>query len=91
MRFRGIAAVLSLVLAASGAAVVPATASAAPPAQVRQQADLNGTWRFIRSDVGGAQARNFNDASWSAVTVPHTWNAQDGQDGGSNYYRGEPR
>jgi len=22
------------------------------------------------------------------VTVPHTWNAQDGQDGGGNYYRG---
>lgn len=22
------------------------------------------------------------------VTLPHTWNAEDGQDGGNDYYRG---
>ena len=27
-------------------------------------------------------------APWSDVTLPHTWNALDGEDGGSNYYRG---
>lgn len=25
---------------------------------------------------------------WEAVTLPHTWNNLDGQDGGSDYYRG---
>lgn len=25
---------------------------------------------------------------WEAVTLPHTWNAQDGQDGGNDYWRG---
>jgi len=27
-------------------------------------------------------------APWVDVTLPHTWNALDGEDGGSNYYRG---
>ena len=27
-------------------------------------------------------------ADWEAVTLPHTWNATDGQDGGNDYYRG---
>ena len=25
---------------------------------------------------------------WEAVTLPHTWNGHDGQDGGNDYYRG---
>jgi beta-galactosidase len=49
---------------------------------------IDDGWRFNRADVSGAQATSFNDAAWSAVTLPHTWNALDGQDGGSNYYRG---
>ena len=39
-------------------------------------------------DNSGATATAFNDSSWASVTLPHTWNATDGQDGGSNYYRG---
>ncbi len=42
----------------------------------------------MRSDVSGAQAKTFNDASWSTVSLPHTWNALDAQDGGDNYYQG---
>lgn len=49
---------------------------------------LNDGWRFNRSDVAGAAAETFDDATWSAVTLPHTWNAKDGQDGGDDYYRG---
>ncbi|MCR5761201.1 MAG: hypothetical protein K6F82_04330 [Sphaerochaetaceae bacterium] len=26
--------------------------------------------------------------NWEEITVPHTWNAVDGQDGGNDYYRG---
>ncbi len=26
--------------------------------------------------------------SWEAVTLPHTWNGKDGQDGGNDYHRG---
>ncbi len=25
---------------------------------------------------------------WEAISLPHTWNAVDGQDGGGDYYRG---
>jgi beta-galactosidase len=48
---------------------------------------LNESWRFVRNDVMGAGSAGFDDSSWKAVTLPHTWNAMDGQDGGT-YYRG---
>lgn len=40
-------------------------------------------WNFIKADV----AVDHSPAAWDRVTVPHTWNAVDGHDGGS-YYRG---
>ncbi|MEV4320145.1 glycoside hydrolase family 2 TIM barrel-domain containing protein [Actinocrispum sp. NPDC049592] len=78
--------VLPLLLLATLVAVPSSPVSAAP--EVRQLSSLNSGWRFLRSDAANAQSPTFNDSSWSAVNVPHTWNAQDGQDGGSNYYRG---
>src|SRR5439155_1654781 len=81
--------VLSFAVTIAGLAVAtPAQAATYVPPAARQRVDLNASWRFMRSDVAGAQAPGFNAAAWSAVTVPHTWNAQDGQDGGDNYYRG---
>ncbi|MFE0458316.1 glycoside hydrolase family 2 TIM barrel-domain containing protein [Kitasatospora sp. NPDC058965] len=54
----------------------------------RQRIDLNPGWRFVKSDVSGAQATGFDDSGWQTVSTPHTWNAVDGADGGNNYYRG---
>ena len=54
----------------------------------RKDIVLKTGWRFIRKDLPSAQSTGFNDADWQAVTLPHTWNALDGQDGGDNYYRG---
>ena len=34
---------------------------------------------------GGAEG----DWEGEAVTLPHTWNAEDGQDGGNDYHRGK--
>lgn len=68
-----------------------ATASAAvysPPATHREDVNIDENWRFIRADVTGAQAAGFNDAAWNLVSLPHTWNNLDGEDGGNNYYRG---
>jgi beta-galactosidase len=59
-----------------------------PPAQIRHDTLLVDGWRFIKSDVAGAEQENFNDQSWAVVSIPHTWNAQDGQDGGNDYFRG---
>jgi len=68
-------------------------AQRAAPACSRRQASHVRTRRsttdgdFWAADASGASATTFSDASWAAVTLPHTWNALDGQDGGS-YYRG---
>ncbi|MBX3380985.1 MAG: beta galactosidase jelly roll domain-containing protein, partial [Phycisphaeraceae bacterium] len=53
----------------------------------RQDTLLDDGWRFVREDVPGAEAPQFDDSSWQKVTLPHTWNAQDAQSG-PNYYRG---
>ena len=57
-------------------------------ANPRTDLSLDGPWLFHKGDVAGASAVQLNDTSWGAVTVPHTWNNLDGQDGGNNYYRG---
>jgi beta-galactosidase len=60
-----------------------------PPANARPDVNLDANWRFIQQDVSGAQAANFNDSSWTNVSLPHTWDIPDGQDGpGTAYYRG---
>jgi beta-galactosidase len=59
-----------------------------PPASHRADVLLNEGWRFIRSDVDGAQQNSFDDAKWESIHLPHTWNNLDGQDGGTNYYQG---
>lgn len=48
---------------------------------------LDTGWRFYRGDAQGAAGPAFDDGNWSAVTVPHCWNAIDGENGG-DYYRG---
>src|SRR5205823_3860559 len=60
----------------------------APPADPRVLVDLSPSWRFLRSDAAGAASSGFDDSAWSIVDIPHSWNTLDGQDGGSNYYRG---
>lgn len=40
----------------------------------------NDGWLFSKE--------NGADTSWEEVTLPHTWNGTDGQDGGNDYYRG---
>src|SRR4051812_36246873 len=54
----------------------------------RKDVMLSSGWQFVRQDVPQAQTVEFDDAKWEQVTLPHTWNALDGQDGGNNYYRG---
>ncbi len=55
----------------------------------RQEAALMTGWRFHQGELDQASIVAFDDAAWQAVTLPHTWNAQDGQDGGGDYYRGD--
>jgi beta-galactosidase len=50
--------------------------------------DLNPDWKFIRQDVPGAEQASFDDSGWQSISLPHTWNNLDGEDGGNDYYRG---
>jgi beta-galactosidase len=54
----------------------------------RQVLDIEASWKFKKSNPSNAQKSSFDDSTWSSVSLPHTWNNKDGQDGGSNYYRG---
>lgn len=60
----------------------------APPTGLRAEISLNSGWKFARSDKASAQNVGYDDSNWSNINLPHTWNAQDGQDGGDDYYRG---
>lgn len=74
--------------AAAGTAGSGGDTGYVPPGPTRSEVPLTESWKFLRSDAMGASSVDFDDASWGAVTLPHTWNAMDGQDGGGNYYRG---
>lgn len=51
---------------------------------MRLTENFNKDWYFVKvSDLSAAE-----NMEWESVTLPHTWNAVDGQDGGNDYYRG---
>ncbi len=54
---------------------------------MRKVTAINDNWRFLRADMPAETALQFASRG-EAVTLPHTWNAVDGQDGGNDYYRG---
>lgn len=70
---------------------ISAILSASAMAQ-RETTDLPDGWKFIKQDAAVDAAYD----SWDVVTVPHTWNAKDGQEynndkengNGKKYYRG---
>lgn len=43
----------------------------------------NSAWQFTKEAS--------SDAAWEDISLPHTWNGKDGQDGGDDYYRGTCR
>jgi len=49
----------------------------------------NDGWLFTKDakNISGTYGA-LNASAWETVDLPHTWNAKDGQDGGSDYYRG---
>lgn len=68
----------------------------AAPAMAREQVSLNGGWLFMKGDVPAAKTPDFQAAGWQLVTLPHTFNAGDANQGGNKargelegvYYRG---
>lgn len=54
---------------------------------MREKRILSDHWQFIYglSDVSEINS----NTDWKDISVPHTWNNLDGQDGGGNYLRGK--
>jgi len=48
---------------------------------LRKVIKWNENWGFLKGE-------RQQDVVWEVVTLPHTWNALDGQDGGNDYYQG---
>ena len=53
---------------------------------MRNVISLNGAeWKFKKDCT---EIPKQEPADWVQVSLPHTWNAKDGQDGGNDYFRG---
>lgn len=52
---------------------------------MRTTISLDQDWKFIKQANSAVSAA---EQAVECVTLPHTWNAIDGQDGGNDYYRG---
>ena len=52
---------------------------------MRSIVNINRKWAFSKEATAVPAEVN---SKWNFVNLPHSWNAIDGQDGGSDYYRG---
>lgn len=59
-----------------------------PNETLRQEMPLNEQWRFRFGATEHPEKLSREPADWTAISLPHTWNAADGADGGGNYARG---
>ncbi len=53
----------------------------------REDTLLDSDWKFQLGENINAEATNFDDAGWQAVSIPHNWGWQEAQQG-KDYYRG---
>ena len=67
-----------LLLAVTG---LPARAEAPQLAQSRGVLVLGADWRFARGDWPAAIASDFDDTSWTKVTLPHSFDAAETGEG----------
>jgi beta-galactosidase len=43
---------------------------------IRQRLLIDDNWKFIQSDVEGAEKPGYNDANWRTVNLPHDWSIE---------------
>jgi beta-galactosidase len=79
-----LAILVSPVMHATGHLPVSAAHRAISP---RQVTPLDTGWLFIREDAQGAEKTDFDTTTWQEISLPHTYDAADG-DAGENFYRG---
>lgn len=56
--------------------------------ELRRQERFNDGWVYLEDSVAPGSSWSELVATGTPVTLPHTWNAIDGQDGGNDYRRG---
>ncbi|MGN1479346.1 MAG: glycoside hydrolase family 2 protein [Acutalibacteraceae bacterium] len=54
---------------------------------MRKVTNINNGWSFFKGPYKNGKAPKKAKKSFEPVSLPHTWNNLDGQDGGSDYYR----
>lgn len=52
---------------------------------MRKITNINSGWLFSKD---AEKVPNVLPDNWQEIDLPHTWNGDDGQDGGNDYYRG---
>jgi beta-galactosidase len=67
-----------ILLLAAAFLVVPSLVHAAPAAGSSSQKQrviqqFTSGWRFLQADAPGAEKPDFEDSSWTGVTLPHDW------------------
>jgi beta-galactosidase len=68
--------------------VLAITLTAHAQQESRRHFPLQSEWSFYRGQMDPADAASASPSGdWQPVTVPHTWNRLDGQDGGNDYAR----
>lgn len=58
---------------------------------------INRDWKFYKGKSSNAFSPEFDDSEWESISIPHTWNNIDGQDGtiggksikDTDYFRGD--
>ncbi|BFM18120.1 hypothetical protein R50073_43030 [Maricurvus nonylphenolicus] len=57
----------------------------------RAEVSLNEKWEFYKGSLSLEEVSflTASDKEWEPINLPHTWNAEDGYDGGNNYFRGD--
>lgn len=50
--------------------------------------NFNSDWAFFRGDLNGAEAVDFNDKEWYAISIPHTMRLEKKHNGGGDNYQG---
>lgn len=54
----------------------------------RRKIHINSDWKFREQILTNAPAVvDYDDHEWSTVSIPHSWNSSDAQDGGGDYLR----
>lgn len=54
--------------------------------QAKEIININENWKFVKANPSGAEQAAVNESVWCSVTLPHSWNALDGQDGSKNHF-----